>query len=95
MDKPIKNDDYIKSKYSGKLPYKLLAAYINKGADIISKKGGALQKNSRKKVLMSYKIEWMYYHKNFIKMKLYLRMKILFLKHNQELDPFMHAPSMI
>ena len=38
MDKP-QNDDYIKSKYSGKLPYKLLAAYINKGADIISKKG--------------------------------------------------------
>ena len=36
---PQKEDGEIQLKYSGKLPYKLLAAYINKGADIISKKG--------------------------------------------------------
>ena len=49
MDKP-QNDDYIKSKYSGKLPYKLLAAYINKGADIISKKGVTEKQGMKKGV---------------------------------------------
>ena len=46
----LNNDDYIKSKYSGKLPYKLLAAYINKGADIISKKGITENESMRKSV---------------------------------------------
>ena len=48
MDPQKQEDNYIKSKYSGKLPYKLLAAYINKGADIISKKG-ITEKQSMKK----------------------------------------------
>ncbi len=48
MDPQKDEDPYIKSKYSGKLPYKLLAAYINKGADIISKKG-ITEKQSMKK----------------------------------------------
>lgn len=50
MDSQKKEDNYIKSKYSGKLPYKLLAAYINKGADIISKKGITEKQSMRKSV---------------------------------------------